>query len=97
MKLRSAYNTDQLGRVFEDTSHKIKFVQLSEDIKQDITTNNKKVCNLNTRGKIGNNVEVYPTFEYDFAPSRLVAQEGDYLHIQWSGSNTNNHNMTIVK
>jgi len=91
MKLRSAYNTDQLGRVFEDRSHKIKFVQLPEDIKQDITTNNKKVYNLNARGKIGNNVEVYPAFEYDFAPSRLVAQEGDYLHIQWSGSNTNNY------
>jgi hypothetical protein len=92
MKLRSAYNTDQLGRVFEDRSHKIKFVQLPEDIKQDVITNNKKVYNLNARGKIGNNVEVYPAFEYDFAPSRLVAQEGDYIHIQWSGSNTNDRN-----
>jgi plastocyanin len=89
MKLASAYNTDQLGRVFEDRSHEIRFVQLPANIKQDITDNNKKVYNLNARGKIGNNVEVYPAFEYDFAPSRLVAEEGDYLHIQWSGSNTN--------
>merc|ERR1712127_525138 len=91
MKLRSAYNTDQLGRVFEDRSHKIQFVQLPADIKEDMTLNNKKLYNLNARGKIGNNVEVYPAFEYDFAPSRLVANEGDYVHIQWSGSNTNDN------
>ena len=92
MKLRSAYNTDQLGRVFEDRSHKIEFVQLPNDIKQDIMENDRKIYNLNARGKIGNNVEVYPAFEYDFAPSRIVAKEGDYIHIQWSGSNTNNNN-----
>lgn len=89
MKLDSPYNTDQLGRVFEDRSHKIEFVQLPQEIKDDITLNNKKIYNLNARGKIGNNVEVYPAFEYDFAPSRLVAQLGDYIHIQWSGSNSN--------
>ena len=92
MRLRSAYNTDQLGRVFEDRSHKIKFLQLPADIKEDMTVNNKKLYNLNARGKIGNNVEVYPAFEYDFVPSRLVANKGDYVHIQWSGSNTNDHN-----
>jgi len=92
MRLRSAYNTDQLGRVFEDRSHKIKFVQLPADIKEDMTINNKTLYNLNARGKIGNNVEVYPAFEYDFVPSRLVANKGDYVHIQWSGSNTNDHN-----
>merc|ERR1711971_1298318 len=62
------------------------------DIKQDIIDNDRKIYNLNARGKIGNNVEVYPAFEYDFAPSRIVAKEGDYVHIQWSGSNTNNNN-----
>ena len=91
MRLRSAYNTDQLGRVFEDRSHKIKFVQLPEDIKKDMKKNGKKLYNLNARGKIGNNVEVYPAFEYDFVPSRLEANVGDYVHIQFSGSNTNDH------
>jgi len=91
MRLRSAYNTDQLGRVFEDRSHKIKFIQLPEDIKEDMTLYNKKFYNLNARGKIGNNVEVYPAFEYDFVPSRLEANVGDYVHIQWSGSTTNDH------
>ena len=91
MRLRSAYNTDQLGRVFEDRSHQIEFVELPQEIKQNMRENNKKLYNLNARGKIGNNVEVYPAFEYDFVPSRLVANEGDYLHIQFSGSNTNDH------
>ena len=92
MRLRSAYNTDQLGRVFEDRSHKLEFVQLPEEIKRDMTLNNKKLYNINARGKIGNNVEVYPAFEYDFVPSRVVANKGDYIHIQWSGSNSNDHN-----
>lgn len=89
MKLRSAYNTDQLGRVFEDRSHKIKFKKMPEEIKQDMVENNKTFYNINVMGKIGNNVEVYPAFEYDFVPSRILADEGDYIHIQWSGSNTN--------
>jgi hypothetical protein len=89
MKLQNPYNTDQLGRVFEDRSHKLKFVRLPAEIKADVDANNRTVWNLNARGKIGNNVEVYPAFEYAFTPSRLVAKEGDYLHIQFSGSNTN--------
>ena len=89
MKLRTTYNTAQVGRVFEDRSHKIEFVELPNEIKQDMIENNRKLYNLNARGKIGNNVEIYPAFEYDFVPSRLVAKEGDYIHIQWSGSNTN--------
>jgi len=89
MKLRSAYNTDQLGRVFEDRSHKIKFKKMPDEIKQDMVANDKKFYNINVMGKIGNNVEVYPAFEYDFVPSRLFADEGDYIHVQWSGSNTN--------
>merc|ERR1711976_761982 len=48
-----------------------------------------QLYNINARGKIGNNVEVYPAFEYDFVPSRLEANQGDFIHIQWSGSNTN--------
>jgi len=92
MRLQNPYNTDQLGRVFEDRSHKLKFIRLPADIKADVDANNRTVWNLNARGKIGNNVEVYPAFEYDFTPSRLVTKEGDYLHIQFSGSNTNDWN-----
>merc|ERR1711972_283405 len=88
MRLRSAYNTDQLGRVFEDRSHKIEFRQVPDDVKAELEKGSK-LYNINARGKIGNNVEVYPAFEYDFVPSRLEANQGDFIHIQWSGSNTN--------
>ena len=46
MRLRSAYNTDQLGRVFEDRSHQIEFVELPQEIKQDMHENNKKLYNI---------------------------------------------------
>jgi hypothetical protein len=88
MWLRSAYNTDQLGRVFEDRTHKIAFRKTPEHIQADLD-NGARLINLNARGKVGNNVEVYPAFEYDFVPSRINASVNDWVHIQWSGSNTN--------
>ena len=33
MRLRSAYNTDQLNHIFEDRSHQIEFVELQQEIK----------------------------------------------------------------
>ena len=90
-RVRVPYNTNQLGRVFEDRSFNLKFVALPQEIKDDLEANpDRKIHNLNARGKIGNYNEVYPNVEYDYVPARTVANVGDYIHIQWSGSDTNN-------
>ena len=34
---------------------------------------------------------MYPAVEYDFLPNRLSIQTTDYVHIQWTGSNTHNN------
>jgi len=37
-------------------------------------------------------VPVYPSVEYDFVPYSLEVQEGEFIHFQWTGSNTNPNN-----
>lgn len=90
-RLRNPYNTNQLGRVFEDRTHVIGFRQLPADIAQDLQNNpTKKIHNLNIIGRLGNYNEVFPNFPYMFLPQYTSAKLGDYLHIQWTGANNQN-------
>lgn len=85
--LRLAINTDQNARTFQDRSHVFRIRKLPPTAKNWIGTN--RIVNLNVRGRRGNIVQVYPSVEYDFVPNQLQVRRGDYLHIQWTGSDAN--------
>lgn len=86
--LRLAIDTSQFGRTFQDRTHIFQIRKRPEDLNCGGIL--CSIVNVNVRGRRGNIVQTYPAVEYDFVPpGKIGVAKNDYLHIQWTGADSN--------
>jgi hypothetical protein len=84
IKLELAVDTSETGRTFQDRSHVLTVLPRLDSMK------GKRIHNLNVKGRRGNDVQTYPSVQYDFIPNKLTIKKStDLVHVQWTGSNNN--------
>jgi hypothetical protein len=84
--LQMQVDQNHWGRTFEDRSHTFTVRAKPEAL------SGVKIINYNVRGKRGTQTQVYPATTYEFVPPDLVVNQGDFLHFQWTGSDSNPNN-----
>merc|ERR1711879_87430 len=87
IKLQLAVNTAQYGRTFQDRTHSFILHKRPSEM-----ASGEKLKLLTVSGKRGNIVQTFPGHEYFFMPEELHLQQGDFLHVEISGSDTNPNN-----
>jgi hypothetical protein len=83
LPLRLAVQTDQYGRTFQDRSYVFVVKRRPSELES------ATIHNLGVRGKRGNIAQVRNCVEYDFVPNNMNVRVGDYVHVQWAGSDYN--------
>jgi hypothetical protein len=84
-----ALNSNQAGRTFQDRSHVFRVKERPSSDAVEGLSGSSVIWNLNTRGRRGNIVQTYPSVEYDYVPSVLEMNRGDFVHIQFHVSQYN--------
>lgn len=82
-------NSNQAGRTFQDRSHVFRVKERPSSDVVDGLSSGSVIWNLNSRGRRGNIVQTYPSVEYDFVPSVLEMNRGDFAHVQFHVSQYN--------